>query len=106
MTHRNPRSLRTVELSTGAAFLLCLILSSATGAEPLFVVKNYDGFTVYIDCRQNGPIAYELVLKADVGNVPRPASQFNIDSSIPADCQMTTGDTFQVTDEEEDRLGR
>ena len=31
---------------------------------------------------------------------------FEIDLTVPADCQMTTGDTFQVTSEEEARLGQ
>jgi endonuclease G len=70
----------------------------------LIVVKNYTGFTVYIDCRNNGPIAYEMALVDDRGNVER-GDDFVLDRSVPSECQMTTGDPFRVTPTEEATLG-
>ena len=40
-------------------------------AEPTFILKEYEGFTVVIDCRHNGPIAYWMTLSTDTGNEPR-----------------------------------
>jgi endonuclease G len=91
--------------ATAILVLGVLAFIGTAAAQPLFVVKEYDGFTVYIDCRNNGPIAYELELGADQGNIPR-LSGFNLDPTIPAACQMTTGNTFQVTPAEEAQLGR
>ena len=86
-------------------FVGLLLSAGSAAAEPLFIEKSYDGFSVVIDCRQNGPIVYEMELPADQGNEPR-LDDFILDSTIPADCQMTTGDTFKVTDAEESHLGR
>ena len=70
-----------------------------------FIEKNYSGFTVYIDCRNNGPIAYHMTLAADAGDEPS-LNDFKIDNSVPANCQMTTGDTFKVTPSEKAQLGK
>ncbi len=91
--------------ATAILVLGLLAFIGTAAAEPLIIVKEYDGFTVYIDCRNNGPIAYELELGPDRGNNPR-SDGFNLDPTIPAECQMTTGNTFQVTPAEEAQLGR
>ena len=82
-----------------------LALSFHSSAESLIVEKQYTGFTVYIDCRNNGPIAYEMALVSNQGDILR-LSNFVLDPSVPTECQMTTGDTFQVTPTEEADLGR
>ena len=41
-----------------------------------------------------------LVLEADAGNVDR-LDGFSLDDTIPDECEMTTGNTFQTTDAEE-----
>ena len=85
--------------------LLLVLLAIPALAEPLFIEKNYSGFTVFIDCRNNGPIAYHMTLAADAGDEPR-LSDFKIDDSVPANCQMTTGDPFKVTPSEKTQLGK
>lgn len=82
-----------------------LVITGAASAAPLIVKKDYEGFTVYIDCRNHGPIAYEMTLGPDQGDVTR-LSGFKIDPTVPAECQMTTGDTFKVTDAEEAAFGK
>ena len=89
-----------------AFVMLAFLVPVTCGAEPLFIVKHYTGFTVYIDCRHNGPIAYEMPLVSDQGNVERPSGDFKIDTTVPTECQMSTGGTFQVTDAEEATLGK
>lgn len=46
-------------VSSAVPSTLCILLLAPflALAEPRFIVKNYTGFTVYIDCRHNGPIA-------------------------------------------------
>ena len=39
-------------------FVSLLLVARSTVAEPLFIEKSYDGFSV-VDCRQNGPIVYQ-----------------------------------------------
>ena len=64
--------------------LLLLLLGAPAIAEPLIVEKHYNGFKVWIDCRNNGPIAYQMTLGEDVAN-KQFSSSFNIDTSIPVD---------------------
>ncbi len=88
-----------------SAFIIGLAISLNTIAHPLFIEKEYDTFKVFIDCRKHGVIAYNMTLGPDVGNTPR-LHDFRLDSSIPTDYQMTTGDTFQVTSAEEAQFGK
>ena len=81
-----------------SAFIIGLAISLNTIAHPLFIEKEYDTFKVFIDCRKHGVIAYEMTLGPDVGNTPR-LHDFRLDSSIPTDCQMTTGDTCDTVED-------
>ncbi len=97
------RAVRRVALFCIAGVSIALAIP--VEAEPTFILKKYEGFTVVIDCRHNGPIAYWMTLSADTGDEPR-LNDFQLDESIPAHCQMTTGDSFQVTDQEENQFGK
>ena len=86
--------------------ILATLLAAMTAqAAPQFVIKEYDGFWIYLDCEHNGPVAYELWIGEDLGNFPRHEGNFLIDDDIPAECQMTSGATFQVTDAERAEFG-
>jgi endonuclease G len=71
---------------------LC-IAATVGHAEPIFIEKEYDGFTIYLDCRNNGPIAYQMSLGPDQDDFQR-LSGFFIDESLPTECQMTSVGSF------------
>ena len=110
MTQRSRYSQEVRKRAVRMVALFCIVgasiaLAAPVAAQPTFILKQYEGFTVVIDCRHNGPIAYWMTLSADTGNEPR-LSDFQLDDSIPAHCQMTTGDSFQVTVQEENQFGK
>lgn len=60
----------------------------------LEVIKvDYDGFSVWLDCKQHGAIKFQYNAQHDTGNFPR-AKKFSLDPKVPANCQQITANAY------------
>lgn len=48
---------------------------------------DYQGFTLWIDCKQRGAVRFEYIARRDSGNLPR-AKDFSLDQEVPKECQQ------------------
>ncbi|WGS88696.1 DNA/RNA non-specific endonuclease [Methylomonas sp. UP202] len=48
---------------------------------------DYQGFTVWLDCSQRGPVRFEYIASKDSGDLPR-AKDFSLDPAVPKECQQ------------------
>jgi endonuclease G len=50
---------------------------------------DYQGFTIWLDCRQRAPVKFRYNAQHDAGNEAR-AKDFRLDSDVPKECQQTS----------------
>lgn len=50
---------------------------------------DYEGFTVWLDCKKRGAVKFRYNAQRDTGNEPR-AKSFKLDPNVPAECQQTS----------------
>jgi endonuclease G len=48
---------------------------------------NYEGFTVWVDCKERAPIKFRYNVQKDTGNFDRHSS-FYLDNRVPPECQQ------------------
>ena len=75
--------------------LVCLFASSANAQQ--FRAKQYEGFTVWLDCINHGAIAFRYELTADDGSESRPEDNYVVDTSVPAECQPANGNSYRTS---------
>jgi endonuclease G len=75
---------------------LCIALVSTSNAysEDLFYKKNYESFEVVINCKEKGLQFYKANVGKDTGNKERKQGKFQIDPSVPKECQQTSARTY------------
>lgn len=54
---------------------------------------NYDGFAVWLDCKERAPVKFRYNAQRDTGNAAR-ASDFKLDPDVPKDCQQLSADSY------------
>ena len=77
-------------------FLLLIFLAIPAMAQENILQKNYNGFTVWLDCERHGAIAFHYTISADCGNIPRQGDKFITDPSVPAACQPQNGNSYRT----------
>jgi endonuclease G len=50
---------------------------------------DYEGFTVWLDCQEHGPVKFRYNAQRDSGNAAR-AADFKLDPYVPKECQQTS----------------
>ena len=75
--------------------LLAALVGTSAIAEPRFYEKQYRGFTVWLDCTENGAVLFRYELDQDTGRVSRSGS-FKVDPSVPAGCQPSSGRSYRT----------
>lgn len=50
---------------------------------------DYQGFTVWLDCKERGAVKFQYNAQHDTGNEAR-AKDFKLDPNIPKECQQTS----------------
>lgn len=63
---------------------------------------DYEGFSVWLDCRHRGPVWFEYAARADTGSLPRRQS-FSLDPDVPDECQQTSSSTYSGGQQSYDR---
>ncbi|CAG0994775.1 Nuclease [Myxococcaceae bacterium] len=75
--------------------------TKATGALPTTTITkegrllrlDYEGFTVWLDCKERGPVKFRYNAQRDTGSATR-ADNFTLDPSIPKECQQTSAAAY------------
>ena len=57
-------------------FFLLIFLAIPAMAQENIIQKNYNGFTVWLDCERHGAIAFHYTIGADRGNILRQGDKF------------------------------
>lgn len=71
-----------------------------TNAE--IIQRDFEGFSVWIDCERDGAIRFEYTAVADTGSLKRMQS-FTIDAELPPGCGQTSSKTYRGAPSEYDR---
>jgi endonuclease G len=50
---------------------------------------DYQGFTLWLDCKKRGAVKFKYKVQHDIGNKPG-ANDFKLDPSVPKECQQTS----------------
>jgi len=79
---------------TYSVILICLWQTALAGNPTKEVF--YEGFTVWLDCKQHGAIRFRYNAQRDTGNFPR-SSTFRLDPAVPYECQPSSTNTFKTT---------
>ena len=59
--------------------ILILVLPLALFADrPRIIQHNFDNFTVWVDCSQRGPIAFQYWVRDDIGNLDPSSSSESV----------------------------
>jgi endonuclease G len=54
---------------------------------------DYQGFTVWLDCQERGPVKFQYNAQHDTGNEAR-AKDFSLDPAVPKECQQTSAAAY------------
>lgn len=54
---------------------------------------DYEGFTIWLDCKERAPIKFRYNAQHDAGNEPR-ASDFELDPNVPKECQQLSAKSY------------
>ncbi|SMF96147.1 endonuclease G [Methylomagnum ishizawai] len=54
---------------------------------------NYEGFTVWLDCKERAAVKFRYNAQRDTGHEPR-AEDFKLDPSVPKECQQTSAAAY------------
>ncbi len=64
-----------------------------TTARNGLIQKDYEGFTVWLDCSKRGAVKFRYNAQRDNGNEKR-AENFALDPTVPSDCQQTSAKAY------------
>lgn len=54
---------------------------------------DYEGFTIWLDCKERAPIKFRYNAQHDTGSEPR-ASDFELDPNVPKECQQLSAKSY------------
>jgi len=78
-------------------FIVCSIVSGlvifAGNTEAEVSKRDFEGFTVWIDCERNGAVLFEYTATGELGSEDRLRS-FKIDEALPVECRQTSSGTY------------
>lgn len=57
--------------------------------------RDYQGFTVWLDCQEHAPFKFRYNAGHDFGDYPR-TDQFRLDPGVPYECQPSSTQTFST----------
>ena len=67
--------------------------SETEGIEDQLLEKHYEGFTLWLDCKERAAVKFRYNAQRDNGNEPR-EEKFTLDPDVPKDCQQKNGKTY------------
>ena len=67
--------------------------SETQGIEDQLLEKHYEGFTLWLDCKERAAVKFRYNAQRDNGNEPR-EEKFTLDPDVPKDCQQKNGKTY------------
>jgi endonuclease G, mitochondrial len=62
---------------------------SDTRREGTLLKKDYEGFTLWLDCKERAAVKFRYNAQRDTGNEPR-RENFSFDPDVPRECQQTS----------------
>jgi endonuclease G len=78
-------------------YFLCALtiglISSLELAYAEVIQRDFDGFSIWIDCERDGAIRFEYTVVADNGSLDR-LPTFTIDAGLPTGCGQTSSATY------------
>lgn len=78
-------------------FWLSLNFQPVQAADDKLDRRDYEGFTVWLDCAQHGAVRFRYNAQHDTGSFDR-ASTFKLDPDVPAECQQTSVKSYTSDD--------
>ena len=75
-------------------FIISILAQPAFAANPTYQA-NYQGFTVWLDCKEHAAFKFRYVAGHDMGDYPRD-DNFRLDPAIPYECQPSSTATFST----------
>ena len=82
-----------------------LATSLSIHADTLIHEKQYDGFTLWLNCERHGAVAFKYELGKDQGDISREGEEFIIDEDMPATCQPTSNTSYRTSNVDKQRTG-
>lgn len=87
---------------TKALWVVLFLMVIAGSAAAEIMRLDYQGFTVWLDCKRRGAIKFRYNAQRDQGNAARQRSYY-LDPNVPERCQQTATGSYQHPDERYDR---
>ncbi|UZR29051.1 DNA/RNA non-specific endonuclease [Methylococcus mesophilus] len=78
-------------------FALSLHFQPVQAADDALYRRDYEGFTVWLDCTQHGAIRFRYNAQHDTGSFDR-ANTFKLDPDVPAECQQASAKSYKLDD--------
>ena len=72
-----------------------VLVSSLAGAAPPLYRVDYEGFTVWLDCKEHGMARFRYNAQRDSGVLPRETS-YRLDPLVPYECQPSSANSFKA----------
>lgn len=76
------------------AAIAALISQAASAANPTYRA-DYEGFTVWLDCKEHAAFKFRYNASHDTGDYPR-TDDFRLDPAVPFECQPNSASTFST----------
>ncbi len=81
-----PVSVRTATGESGSLMLLA--------NRPRIIQHDFDWFTVWVDCNERGPIAFQYWVSRDSGNYEATNQNWRLADAVPDGCEMSSAGMF------------
>ncbi|WP_305910530.1 DNA/RNA non-specific endonuclease (plasmid) [Methylomarinum sp. Ch1-1] len=94
-----------ISLFASLYFTTCLSISHAFDIQKEasgLLRLNYEGFTVWVDCKERAAVKYRFNVQHDNGNIPR-SKKFSSDPNVSKLCQQKSTGTYKKKGERWDR---
>ncbi len=84
--------------SIKAVMLGCVLCGNLFAASPAPTVqRDYQGFTVWLNCKEHAAFKFRYNAQRDSGDYPR-EDVFRLDPAVPYECQPSSTNTFSTKD--------
>lgn len=75
--------------------LVLLMLAQPAATAPAKLQRDYEGFTVWLDCKQHAAFKFRYNAGHDMGDHDR-LDNFRLDPTVPYECQPSSTNTFST----------
>ena len=90
--HRHNKSVSKTAADVPAALLNASPASTVTRSHDILKL-DYEGFTVWLDCKERAAVKFRYNAQRDTGNVKR-YDRFMLDPTVPAACQQLSTQAY------------